>query len=551
MRRTLCLFVAVLSAAAFFLFFRLGDRAFRNPDEGRYAEVAREILRSGDWVKPTLYGVGYLRKPILFYWLIAGSFAMFGENEWAARLVPAFASLCVLGAVFWFCLRFFGRKTSLFACAILATNLFYLQVGRYIIIDAVFTLFVLGCLFSYYSGLHSEKNKDAWFGCFYVSLALAFLAKGLIALAIPALSIGAYLALTGRIQNTLRRMQMHLGIPIFLFVAGPWYFLMEKREPGFIKFFFGHEHWRRFISSDFEHQEPWYYYLILLPLVFLPWVLFWRPVRQAFARTKADPSGDPVLFLQSAVVANLLFFSLSRSKMATYILPCLPLGAILLAHGWVRWLESRPVFTRAEKGVLALLVIFAIGIMVLPARILANNSYGFPEALLTSLRVLGGGLLTGAVVCWRSIRRGRPERFFYSLAATMGVVSLLFTFPMEVINRQYSTKAFALYLKDEVSAGEQIYIYDHPGPFYDFAFYLNRNVKLVGLEGELEYSRQDARAGEVSVSREAFLDLLKRQERLYCLIRRSDFEDLERNVGLKLEVLMEDPRKVLFLSGRL
>ena len=548
-RQTLLLFAGVLFAASFFLFFRLGDRAFRNPDEGRYAEVAREIVRSADWMKPTLYGVGYLRKPILFYWLIAASFRMFGENEWAARLVPALASLFGLAAVFWFSFRFFGRKTALFACAILASNLWYLQVGRYLVIDAVFTLFILGCLFSFYLGLHSEKNKNAWFGCFYVSLALAFLAKGLIAIAIPAVSIGAYLVSTGRFLKTLREMRLFLGIPVFLLLAGPWYLLMEVREPGFLKFFFGHEHWLRLVSADFEHQEPWFYYLAVFPLMFLPWVLFWRPTRQVFARTGRELSDDTALFLGMSIAATLIFFSLSRSKMPTYIFPCLPLGAILLARGWTRWLESRPALGWPENSVLALLVVSAIGLMVVPAWVLERHPNKFPEAVLSNLKVLGGGLLAGAVVCWRSNRRGRTTRFFYSLAAAMGLVSLLFTFTMETMNRQYSTKAFALYLKDKASAGDEIFIYDHPGPFYDFAFYLDRDVKLVGLEGELEFSRHDPRAEKVSVSREAFSDLLRRDERLYCLIRRSDFKELEERLGLKLNVLMEDPRKVLFISG--
>jgi len=543
------LFAGVLLAASFLLFFRLGDRGLRNPDEGRYAEGAREILQSGDWLKPTLYGVGYLRKPILFYWLIAGSFRIFGQNEWAARLVPAFASLCGIGAVFWFSIFFFGRKTALFACALLATNLWYLQVGRYLLIDAVFTLFVLGCLFFFYLGLHTEKNKNVWFGCFYASLALAFLAKGFIAIALPALSIGAYLTVTGRLLRTLRQKQLFLWLPLFLILAGPWYFLMEQREPGFLKFFFGHEHWLRFVSENFEHQEPWFYYLAALPLMGLPWVLFLRPMRRVFSRSCRDAPEDPSIFLGISLLAILVFFSLSHSKIPTYILPCLPLGAILLARGWTRWLESEPILGRPENIVLVLLVLLALGAIIGPASILARHPGLFPETILTDLKIIGGGLLAGVVVCWRSIRRGRRERFFYSLGATMGLVSLLFAFPMETMNSQYSTKAFALKLKSKVSARDEIFIYDSPGPFYDFAFYLNRNVKLVGLEGELEYSRHDAAAEKASVSREAFLDLLRGDQRLYCLIRRSDYRDLEEKLGSKLKVFMEDSRKVLFVSG--
>lgn len=549
-RGALLLFAGVFLAASFFLFFRLGDRAFRNPDEGRYAEVAREMVRSGDWTKPTLYGVGYLRKPVLFYWLIAASFRTFGENEWSARLVPALAGLLALAAVFWFSLRFFGPGTALFASTILASNLWYLQVSRYLVIDAVFTLFILGCLFSFYSALHSAKRKDLWFGCFYACLAAAFLAKGLVAIAIPAVSIGAYLVSTGQLLKTLRQKRLYFGIPIFILLAGPWYLSMEIREPGFLKFFFGHEHWMRLVSADFEHQEPWFYYLGAFPLLLFPWVLFWRPLRRIFAGSGKETSDDTARFLAMSVAATLVFFSLSRSKMPTYILPCVPLAAILLARGWTRWLRSRPVLGRQENAVLMLWAVLALGLMIVPVWIFERHPNKYPDAALSDLKILGGGLLAGTVFCWRSIRRGRTTGFFYSAAAAMGLVSILFTFTMETMNRQYSTKAFALYLKDKVSAGDEIFIYDHPGPFYDFAFYLGRDVKLVGLEGELEFSRHDPRVQKVSLSREAFTELLRRDERFYCLIRRSDFKDLEERSGLKLNVLMEDTRKVLFYSGR-
>jgi hypothetical protein len=190
-----------------------------------------------------------------------------------------------------------------------------------------------------------------------------------------------------------------------------------------------------------------------------------------------------------------------------------------------------------------------MGAMIVPAWILEKYPNLFPTEILWSLRIPGGALLAGAVVCWRSVQRGRPERFFYSLAVTIGLASTLFAFTMEVVNRQYSTKELAHCLKDKISAGEEIYVYDHPGPFYDFAFYLNRDVKLVGLEGELEFSRKDSKAGEVSVTREAFVEMIRGGRHLYCLIRRSDFKNLEERLGLQLKVLKEDPRKILFYTG--
>ena len=465
---------AIALLAALLFFFRLGDRPFRNPDEGRYADVAREMAQSGDWVKPTVFGLGYLRKPPLFYWLTAGSFKLFGESEAAARAVPAFFGWLGVLAVYFFGRRFWDATAARTAALLLATNVWYVQVGRYLVIDAVFSFFLTASLFLFYAALRSPARKAVWSCLFCLFLGLAFLAKGPAAPAIAGLSVLVYLFWTRRWKE-IAHPAFFAGVPVFFAVATPWFWAMARREPGFVGFFFWHEHVQRVMSPNFEHQEPWYYYFVVLPVLFLPWTLVTRPWRYARKPAPQDKETDALKFLSVSVGVVLLFYSLSRSKLPTYLLPCLPLLSLIAGSVWKRW-----------RGML-----------------------------------------------------------FLPWLALLASASLALPFVMEKVNARYTTKDFAVELRPWLKPEDEVFIFDHPGPFYDFPFYLKRPVKLVGLVGELEYSRGDVKAREVSVSREDFYSRLGGPQRFYVLMRRSDFSEMDPAYRGKLHVLKEDGRKVL------
>lgn len=549
MSRPFTAFAAVLCLAGVLLTFRLGERSFRNPDEGRYAQIAREMLQKKDWVEPTLYGLDYLKKPPLFYWLLAGSFKVFGLHEWAARLVPALFGLAGIAAVFWFSHKYFGFQTAVFASGILLTNFWYLQTSRYLVIDPVFSFFIVAGLLALYLGLHESRRKTGFGALFYLSLGLAFLAKGPAALALTASTLLIYAVFT----RTFRAVGAEVlrgalwGVPLFAAVVLPWFFAIIRREPEFFGLFVWHEHVKRFLSPHFEHQEPWFYYPLVLTAMLLPWIFFLRPLRCAWAAIRSR--SGPGLYLLISSFAIVVFYSLSRSKMPTYILPCLPFLAILIGDGWSRWIDSRPSLGRPEWFGAGLMAFIAIGGIIGVPLYLDARPNRYPPEVGPQLQILGAVLLSGTVLVARSIRRGQPQRLFYSLVAVMALVSIVFTFPMETMNPRYSTKIFADELKPRLEERDDVFIFDHPGPFYDFAFYLGRPVKVVGLAGEFEGSEEEHEARTFSVTREEFSRYLEEGRRLYCLIRKSDFQDLAPGVREGLRILKQDSRKVLFLSG--
>jgi hypothetical protein len=153
------------------------------------------------------------------------------------------------------------------------------------------------------------------------------------------------------------------------------------------------------------------------------------------------------------------------------------------------------------------------------------------------------------VLCTRSLHRKGPGGLFFMLCALMALVSTLFFPFMNTMNASYTTKPFAEALKPRLSSDSEVFIYDHPGPFYDFAFYLDHPIRLVGMEGEMENFRDDPAASRVSISREDFQARLAGGKPLYALIRRSDYDHLDGKLRQNLKILMEDRRKVLFTSG--
>ena len=189
-------FLTVLALSLFLFSFRLGDRAFRDPDEGRYAHIASQMARSGNWLEPKLFGMDYLRKPPLFYWLVAASMKVCGENEWAARAVPALFGILGVAATYFFARKFFGARAALFSAFLLLSNPWYLHVSRYLVIDSVFSFFVTAGIYLFYLARTAPKNAVLYDAGFYACVALAFLAKGVLALILPGFSILIYAALT-------------------------------------------------------------------------------------------------------------------------------------------------------------------------------------------------------------------------------------------------------------------------------------------------------------------------------------------------------------------
>lgn len=317
----------------------LGIRPMVIPDETRYAEIPREMLQSGDWAVPHLNGLRYFEKPPLGYWLNAVSIRLFGETPFAVRLSSALAAGLSAWLVWLLVVRAgVGRKQALAASAVYLGLLEVLLVGTFAVFDTLLALFLTGgMVFFYLATEHSDSRKrqrwrwlisGVWFG-------LAFLTKGFLAFVIPGMVLGAYCLLEKRFKPLFRSIGF---IVIGLSVIVPWAIIVHLREPDFWHYFIWEEHIHRFLADDAQHAAPAYYYLAALPALAFPWVGFIPAIVRGLRTNALEPR--LLRFLLLWLVLPFLFFSISKGKLATYILPCFAPIAILTLSGVFAYLKS-------------------------------------------------------------------------------------------------------------------------------------------------------------------------------------------------------------------
>jgi 4-amino-4-deoxy-L-arabinose transferase-like glycosyltransferase len=304
----------------------LGSADFFEPDEGRNAEKAREILLLNDWVTPHENFLPVLDKPMLFYWPVALSYKIFGVTEWSARLSSAVFALGCLFLVYRFAHRWWGPWEALWSALVLLTSVEFFILARIVRSDMALTFCVTLALCSFYSAILAENKKAKKLDSLlmYGALGAGTLVKGLIGLVIPGMVFFVYLLLTNK-WSILRRLHLLPGALLFLVIVTPWYLWVDARNPGYLRYFFWDEHFTRYLTDEFNRSQSWFYFFFVIAVGFFPWTLL-LPLVVRDAWQKID---DKNIFLILWSILPLLFFSASNSKLPHYILPIYPALAIL------------------------------------------------------------------------------------------------------------------------------------------------------------------------------------------------------------------------------
>lgn len=317
---------------------QIGGWVLQDPDEGRYAEIPREMIERGDWVTPKLFHVNYFEKPPLLYWLTAASFEAFGQTEGAARIVPALSGIVTVLLTFALGLRLAGPRATWLGCGMLATMPLFFALAQALLIDMLLTACMTATLLGVY-GAHRAERKRGWALLVGVSVALGMLAKGLVAIVLPGAIALAFL-LWRRDWPTVRALLDWRVILAFLVVTVPWFVLVSRRNPDFLEFFFVREHFQRFTgkaATRVGHPEGPFYYIPVILLGPAPWTLVavvlaaTQAGRRAFAGIPAEVRAFCLLWFGIVF----LFFSAASSKLGSYVLPALPPLGLLLGA----WLD--------------------------------------------------------------------------------------------------------------------------------------------------------------------------------------------------------------------
>lgn len=332
----------------------MGSHGLWIPDETRYAQISQGMLLSGDWVSPHFMGLRYFEKPVAGYWMIALSQAVFGNNLFGVRFVSALSTGLSVMLCYLIARRLWNEPRKSFACALLYMS-FTVVAGQagYANLDPQFTFWVNLSLVALWFALDSVSRGRRLIGWALLGLAcgMGFLTKGFLAWLLPVLIALPWMIWQRRWRDLLRYGAVAIAVAIA--VSLPWALAVHAQEPDYWRFFFWHEHIRRFAGDDAQHDAPWWFYLPMLVAFSLPWAaLLPSALKQAW-QTRGQAS---IGFLLLWLLMPMLFFSLSNGKLPTYILPCLLPLALLLGNALADRLRLEQGLALGINGLLNLLL---------------------------------------------------------------------------------------------------------------------------------------------------------------------------------------------------
>jgi 4-amino-4-deoxy-L-arabinose transferase-like glycosyltransferase len=514
----------------------LSARPLFNPDEGRYAEIPREMLGGGDWVIPHLNGLAYIEKPPLQYWATALCYRVFGPTEFAARLYTALCALSVLCLVWLAARRLWGLQDGWRASALLSGMLMFVVLGQLLTLDMSLTFYMTLSLVAFVLAQTAAKARP-WMLLAWAATACGVLTKGLVAAALPAAVLILYSGYS-RDFGPWRRLHLKWGLPLFLAITVPWHWLAAARLKDFLDFFFVHEHFARYLTPSADREEPWWFFGAVFLAGSFPWTLpALRILGTGWPRPGSRGAFDPVLFLKIWVVFIGVFFSLSDSKLMPYILPVMPALALLAASLPAATLKRDLRFTAA----LTLIAGLGLGLASFhwPAVIASSDRSAYFLPLAKPLRTIA--LLLAVSGTFVLVQRAREAtRAAVVLGAGWCLAWLLVVRAAALVAPIYSGVGLAQALT-HADRDEPVYsvgTYDQ-----SLTFYLRRTVTLVAYRGELDYGVRHSPDGE-EADVDDFLRHWSSSTQAFAVMEKNMFDDL-RGRGVPMRPVAQTVNRVL------
>jgi 4-amino-4-deoxy-L-arabinose transferase-like glycosyltransferase len=526
-----------------FWFATLGQRALIHPDEGRYAELSLGMLQSGDWITPRLNGILYFEKPALQYWMGALSFLTFGINEFAARFWPGLTGLLSVLAVGLTARRLWGNGH--YAALVMAGSFWVIANSHFLTLDAGVTFFLTLTLCAFlWAQQDSASTRERRYGMWvaWAAMAGATLSKGLIGLLIPGCALMLY-SLINWHWAVWRRMQWLPGMAIFLLLAAPWFWLVSERNPGFAYFFFVHEHFDRFLTTAHHRPGPLWYYAPLLFVGFLPWSsLLPRLVREAWPR-RQGPVFQAERFLLIWATFVFVFFSLSSSKLPSYILPMFPALALLLgqtlAQAKAAELKRHLWIPVAVWGLITCAYPF-VGYFASP-----ESPLPVMQHMAIYLAAGGAGFLLCATLAWRFLSQGNSLQAIMLLTAgSLGGISIG-SIGHDAYGQLKSSKAVVEQVSPYLTPDMEIFTVRNA---YDqtFPFYLQRLVIQVDNRDEFEFG-QKAEPGKAIQTVAEFVARWRSLPHAMAMLDKHVFNELQQQ-GEAMKPVYEDARRIVVIK---
>ncbi len=528
-------------------FGTLDARHLLRPDEGRYAEISREMFVTGDWVTIRYNALKYFEKPPFHLWITTFAYELFGVGDWQARLCVALAGIAGLGATMLAAARWFGCRTGLLAGLALLAMPMWSVAGHFNSLDMTLSgalACVLACMLLAQHPEATPRARFGWMLACWAAMGVAILTKGLVGIALPGLVLVVYTLLT-RDFGLWRRLHLLTGIVTLLVVTVPWFWLISSRNPEFPHFFFIHEHWDRYTSTVHARKGSVWYFVPLLVAGMLPWLglvpRMWEVVREraGAVRGMGGKPFQPALLSLVWFAAIFVFFSMSGSKLPGYIVPVFPALAILVAVALDQINERS-----WNRQINALLVLAVVGLIAAPVVATLDRPTN-PNAVFRAFAVYIGvafAVLLGGMLLARRLLRTRG--LFPSIAAFALSMFLTCTIGLmghEVMGRRASgvdmLPAIKAVLKDDMPI-YGVRMLDHTLPFY-----LGRTLTMVEFADELEFGTQQE-PGKWVPTTDAFIAKWKDGQPALAIMSPETYDSLVAQ-HVPLNVVARDVRRVV------
>ncbi|ANI99009.1 glycosyl transferase [Polynucleobacter wuianus] len=512
-------------------------------DEGRYAEMAREMLVTGDWVTPRYNGYKYFEKPPLQVWANAATFQVFGIGEWQARLWTALTGFLTILATAYTGTRIYSARAGWLAAVVLASSPMWVISGHFNSLDMGLSAFLVAALCSLLLAQtsHNKASSRNWMWSCWVFMALATLSKGLIGAAIPAMVFIAY-SISVWDWKIWTRLRLFSGTIIYLLITSPWFVMVAQRNPEFLEFFFIHEHFQRFTQDAHSRTGPISYFVPLLLIGALPWILqIPGAITQAWQERRREFSSGWLLVCWFAII--FAFFSVSHSKLPGYIIPIFPALALLIGNRLDHLLGSTNSMALPWKlqtlgfallGIFGFFFLDAIGKQARPDEIEAYAQYTY--WVIAALIAL---ISFSAFAALQSKRNGLQS--IVSFASGFFLCAIIAGTGHETLGRAVSGIDLANRVKASIPGNVNFYsvrLLDHTMPFY-----LGRTMIMVEDPDELLFGVNQQ--PEIWLpTLDAFIARWKEDQTAYAIMVPEQYVALQ-GTNLPMQEVDRDSRRVI------
>ncbi|MBU0744974.1 MAG: glycosyltransferase family 39 protein [Gammaproteobacteria bacterium] len=513
----------------------LGRYPLSAPDGGRYAEIPREMVVTGDYITPHLNGVKYFEKPPLFYWLQAVSIKTLGANEVAASIANAIMALgCVLG-VYFTGRKLYGRLSGMLAAFIFATSSLVFALTRVLTIDVTLTFFLSGslCSFILATQLPLGTKRSLYLWLMYALAACAVMTKGLIGIVLLGIILICWITIFNEWRN-LKNYRLLSGGFIFLLIALPWHILVQIKNPEFLRFYFLEQHFLRYFTDYASRSQKWWFLPVVSLVGLYPWMTFLPQtiVHNIPKHFKELKQSKPTIFLLLWIACIYTFFSFSNSKLIPYILPIFPPIAMLIGNYFAaNWQNNKS--RQMDLGFYAL---FTLNIILAIAAISASFILDFNEQAFTkqNLYFIAGIMVVGTLVTAIAYRRHNTSSGFFVMVLAAATLWLYFSPNITTINRQ-SIKPLITTMQQRLQPEDEVIVYrDY---YQELPFYLKRIVTVAQYSGELAFGIAHQDTSSWMIDEKTFWERWHSDRVVYLITGESNYRNLLPSAPDKMRII--------------